>query len=565
MSANEVLSTVPTITQMENNDVVDEKGASSEALPEDWKPDRRFILVISALSFATLLAGLETTVVGLSLPAIARDLKATETVAWVGSAFLLLTTCAQPLMGSLADIFGRRPIIQLSIVLFAVGSLVGGVARNMGTLIVGRIIQGAGGGGITVLTEIVLSDLVPLSQRGAYYGLIAMAFSIGTTIGPVIGGAFAQYVTWRLNFYIMLPFSAISLVLVSFLDLKAPERSIAGGLLEVDWLGLITLSGSLTGILLALSWGGSMYTWNSANIICALVFSTLGLAFYLFVEFRIAKRPGLPKILFTNRTAVAGFFFSFLHGVVAFGLIYYLPIVFQSVKGHSLMRSAVDVLVTAFVLSPSAVAGGLLMVKTGDYKYIMLLGAVLQTVGLGLMSMWTYTSNDGEYYGYQIPGAIGVGLGFSVVLAGIQNSLPQHTVALSAATQQFLRNFGGMFGVAIGTTVLQSRFSHHLDEVFAARLFEFGDTERVHILAEVQATSALSFVELIGTLSPGGAEAVRTTFARCFEDNWYVLLPFSGLCIVATLAMEKISLRTTIDSDYGLKDNRSSPSLEEGK
>ncbi|KAK0547129.1 hypothetical protein OC846_004985 [Tilletia horrida] len=557
MSAIDVVSMLPSQSQVSHpsTELTHEKGVSSDSLPpaEEWKPDRRFILVLSALSFATLLAGLECTVVGLSLPAIAKDLHATETVSWVGSSFLLLTTCAQPLMGSLADIFGRRPTIQLAIVLFAVGSLMGGVAKNMGTLIAGRVIQGAGGGGITVLTEIVLSDLVPLSQRGAYYGMIGMAFSIGTTIGPIIGGAFAQYVTWRLNFYIMLPFAAVSLVLVSFLNLKSPEITLAAGLAQVDWLGIVTLSGSLTGILIALSWGGGLYAWNSLNIILALVFSALGLGVYLFIEFRVAKRPSLPKILLTNRTALAGFVFTFAHGVVAFGLIYYLPIIFQSVKGHGLMRSAVDVLVTCFVLSPSAVAGGLLMVYTGDYKYIMLFGAAVQTIGLGLMSMWTVTSN-GELYGYQVPGAMGVGLGFSVVLAGIQNSLPENTVALSAATQQFLRNFGGMFGVAIGATVLQSRFADNLDDVFGGGLYAFTSAERDHVLSEVSKTSALSYVDFINTLSPGAAEAVRATFARSFADNWYVLLPFSGICIVSTLVMKKVALRTTVESDYGLKD-----------
>ncbi|KAG8891731.1 hypothetical protein FRC01_014543, partial [Tulasnella sp. 417] len=255
------------------------------------------------------------TSVSTALPTIVQDLQGTE-FAWVGSAYALGSTAVLPLTGGLAQIFGRRPVVLGSLIFFALGSGIAGGAKSMNMLIAGRAIQGVGGGSILSLTEIVIADLVPLSQRGAYLGLIGTVWAVAAAIGPPIGGAFSQS-NWRWLFYMNLPLAAIAMALVwFFLRLKTPQDDFNTKMRRMDWIGngIIILATTIT--VVALTWAGVKYPWASYQVLVPLILGLLLTAAFFLWEAKFAVEPVVPWELVNNRTAFFGYVGVALHSIV---------------------------------------------------------------------------------------------------------------------------------------------------------------------------------------------------------------------------------------------------------
>lgn len=296
----------------------------------------RFWAVFPALCMTTFLSALDTSILSTALPTIALDINAGELYMWITNSYILSSTVVLPLFGQTANIFGRRWMLIISVVIFAVGSGMAGGANDAGLMIAGRTIQGIGGGGINTLVDTVICDLVPLRQRGTYVALMAAVWAVGTVVGPVLGGVFTEYVSWRWVFYINLPLSAVSLLLlVLFLRVTHPRSSgtVWQQLRRVDLVGNAILTAAVISVLLALTWAGTAYAWSSWRVLVPLILGLAGLfLFYIHQTSRFCSEPSIPLQLFASATAMCALWIAFIQSVLLYWVGYFLPVYFQVLK-----------------------------------------------------------------------------------------------------------------------------------------------------------------------------------------------------------------------------------------
>ncbi|GAA6021982.1 hypothetical protein JCM10207_002393, partial [Rhodosporidiobolus poonsookiae] len=304
------------------------------ATPRESSPDRappgkkgvRFWLIFASILLATFEAALEQTAISTALPTISASLSNGHDggdASWIANTYMIASAAFCPWTAGLANIFGRKPVLLSGLGLFTLGSLLCALAKNMNTMLAGRSIQGAGGGIIFAITEVILSDIVPLAERGAYQGAFSATWTLASATGPIVGGAFASF-NWRWLFWINLPLSgAILAVVIPFMKLKSPEGSMREKLRKMDWIGNLVFIPSISVLILGLVWGGAEHPWRSAPVIATIVCGFLGLIAWFYVEKHFVRYPTVPFDAIFQRTSVVGFLTSFLHGIVAMSVYYY--------------------------------------------------------------------------------------------------------------------------------------------------------------------------------------------------------------------------------------------------
>jgi MFS family permease len=298
-------------------------------------------IIMVALCLAVFLAALDVTIVTTALPTISEDFQSTSGYTWIGSAFLLANSASIPSWGKVSDIFGRKPMLLAANVIFFIGSLLAAVSVNIGMLIAARAIQGIGGGGLIILSNIVIGDLFPLRIRGAFYGVIGAVWAVASSIGPIIGGAFTQSVTWRWCFYINLPLDGLAFViLLVFLDIKTPKTPFLEGIKAIDWVGSLLIVGGTLMFLFGLQYGGETAPWDSAEVLCLIIFGVFTWVLFGLWEWRFAKYPIMPVALFQKVSNAAVLGAVFLHGVVFIaGMCFPLPSSSSTRKAYVVKRS----------------------------------------------------------------------------------------------------------------------------------------------------------------------------------------------------------------------------------
>lgn len=385
----------------------------------------KIALIMFSLGISVLLVALDITIVTTALPTIAEHFQSASGYTWVGSAYLIANAAATPIWGKVSDIFGRKPILLVTNVIFFVGSLLAAVAVNMSMLIAARVIQGIGGGGLIVLVNISISDLFAMRERGAYFGIIGGVWALASSLGPVVGGAFTQNVSWRWCFYINLPLDGLAFFILLFvLDLHTPKTPIAKGLKAVDWLGSLTMVAGTIMLLLGLEFGGITYPWNSATVICLIVFGALTIAIFFAIEYRLAPYPLMPLDIFSKRSNLAALGVCFFHAYVFISGSYFLPLYFQAVLGATPILSGVYLLPTALSLSFLSAFTGVFIRKTGQYLPPIWFGYIFMTIGFGLFIDLSSTSSWAKIILYQIVAGIGVGPNFQSPLIALQSLVP---------------------------------------------------------------------------------------------------------------------------------------------
>ena len=322
-------------------------------------------------------------------------------------------TSLQPLYGQLANIFGRRWPMIIATALFVLGSGICGGAKNIETLIVGRIIQGLGASGSNVLCEIIICDVVPLKERGKYLAIVMGFVFIGTALGPFFGGLIVQYSTWRWTFYLALPVGGAALVAL-FLFLKVryqKEENLASKISSIDFAGNTLFVASISSMLLGLSWAGVLHPWSSYQVLVPFILGVLGVVgFFIFEHSRFAPNPTIPLHLFKNRTSVSVLVMSFFLGIVMIWQLYFMPVYFQGVLGSAPSRSGLQILPTVFAILPGAAIGGQIMSKLGRYKPIHYASWPLMLIGIGLFASLDSESHTGEWASFQIIYSLGTGM-----------------------------------------------------------------------------------------------------------------------------------------------------------
>ncbi|KAF9341137.1 hypothetical protein BGZ91_010768 [Linnemannia elongata] len=502
--------------------------------PQDFGPKtpltpiRRF-LVFLGITVTLFLAALDQTIVTTTLPSVAKDFNNFSDISWVGTAYLLTTTAVQPLYGVAADLAGRKRAMMFACVVFLLGSALCGAAQSMIMLIIGRAVQGLGGSGIIALSMILVADIVPLRERGTYQALIALIFAIAAVLGPLLGGAFSDNVTWRWAFYINLPVGAVAMfLLICFLHMNRRKNvTLATNLKSLDYPGIILMVISIVMILLGLNWGADgRYAWDSAVILSLLIVGFLVGAAFLVNEWKFAKKPIIPLRLFGTFSLAMTYLQVFIQGFVFLGLLFFLPLYFQAVNGATAVQSGIDLLPYVIVGSLSAVVVGLLMSRWGTYKEFIVIGWACGTVASGLLITFDEYTSKGKIVGILLLQGLSMGMTVNTLLLGVHAQLVNKSdLALSTSLWTFLRTCGGVFGIAIGGTFVQSSLS-------SAGASEYA--QNIKGIAELP-------------------EDIRAPILHAFVvglQHFFILMTaFSGLGLLASFAIRKVKMGAKKGSD----------------
>src|SRR5690349_7409938 len=339
------------------------------------------MIILPGLLMAILLAMLDNLIVSTALPRIVGDLGGVAHLSWVVTAYILASTITTPFYGKLGDMYGRKTFFVAAIVIFLAGSALSGLAQSMAELIAFRALQGVGGGGLMVLAQAIVGDIVPPRERGKYQGAFGAVFGVSSVIGPLLGGFFVDNLSWRWVFYINLPIGAVALAVVTaVLPATSARRHHS-----IDYAGAVFLAGFATCVVLATSWGGTTYPWRSPQIIGLFVAAVLFIVAWWLAERRAAE-PVLPLRLFRNSVFTVSSAISLAAGFAMFGSISYLPLFLQVVHGVSPTLSGVYLLPMVGGLLITSITSGQLIARTGRYKIYPIIGTAVLVVALFLLS-----------------------------------------------------------------------------------------------------------------------------------------------------------------------------------
>ncbi|WP_327681660.1 MDR family MFS transporter [Streptomyces sp. NBC_00467] len=415
-------------------------------------------IVIFALMIAMLLAMLDNMIVGTAMPTIVGDLGGLEHLSWVVTAYTLATAASTPIWGKLGDLYGRKNIFLLSIVIFLIGSVLSGMAQDMGQLIGFRAVQGLGAGGLMVGVMAIIGDLVPPRERGKYQGMMAGVMAVAMIGGPLVGGTITDHLGWRWSFYINLPLGAVALAMVTaVLHLPKRERTKP----RIDYLGAALLTVGITSIVLVTTWGGTEYAWGSAVIMELIAIGVAALTGFFFVETKAAE-PIMPLHIFRSRNFTLMSVIGFIAGFVMFGAVLFLPLYQQAVQGASATNSGLLLLPMLMSMLVVSMIAGRVTTNTGRYRIFPIIGAGLMVTGLFLLAqMDTETSRlaSGVYMA-----VLGAGMGFlmQITMLVAQNSVELKDMGVASSAATLFRTLGSSFGVAIMGALFTSRVNHEM-------------------------------------------------------------------------------------------------------
>ena len=424
---------------------------------EPQQPQQRVRLIFAALLLVLLLASLDQTIVSTALPTIVGDLGGINHLSWVVTAYLLASTIVTPLYGKLGDLYGRKLILQVAIILFLVGSALCGIAQNMPELIAFRALQGLGGGGLMVTTTATVGDLVPPRDRGRFQGYFGGVFGVSTVIGPLIGGFFVDHLSWRWIFYINLPIGAVALAVIAVAFHARPDRLRH----KIDYLGAALLAGGLSSIVLFTSLGGTTFDWRSGPVIALAIVGVVLLVLFVLVEMRAAE-PILPMTLFKNRTFTVTSVIGFIIGVALFGSITYLPLYLQIVKGHSATGSGLLLTpMMAGVLITSITSGNIIS-RTGRYKPFPIVGTAIAAIAIFLLSRLAVSTPIWLAALFTLVLGLGLGMVMQVLVLATQNAVPYQQLGVATSGSTLFRQVGGSIGVSIFGAIFANRLATEL-------------------------------------------------------------------------------------------------------
>ncbi|KAF2132901.1 hypothetical protein P153DRAFT_282938 [Dothidotthia symphoricarpi CBS 119687] len=509
--------------------------AGAPPAQEEEKPQRsklKIALIMFSLAVAVLLVALDITIVTTALPTIAADFNSASGYTWIGSAYLIANSAATPIWGKVSDIFGRKPILLITNAIFFVGSLIAALSVNMNMLIAARVIQGIGGGGLVVLVNITISDLFAIRDRGAYFGVIGGVWALASSLGPVVGGLFTQKVSWRWCFYINLPFDGLAFIIILlFLDVKTPKTPLRQGLLAVDWLGSLVMVSGVIMFLLGLEYGGISHPWDSAIVLCLLIFGVLTIALFFLVEWRLAPNPLMPLDLFSKKSNLAALATCFCHAFVFISGNYYIPLYFQAVLGATPILSGVYLLPQALALSFFSIFTGIFIRKTGQYLPLIWAGMFMMILGFGLFIDLGANSSWAKIIIYQIIVGIGVGPNFQAPLIALQSLVPKRDIATATATFGFMRNLGSSISVVVGSVIFQNEMKSKQPQLIASL--------GAQTASAFTGGSANANVGIIGTLPTNQKLIVREAYASSLSTMWILYTVFAALGFLVSLLIGK--------------------------
>ena len=433
---------------------------------------------------------------------------------------------------------------------FTLGSGICGGASSSNMLIAGRTVQGLGAGGINMLIELILCDLLPLRERGRFMGLLFAFIIIGSAAGPFVGGVLVQQVNWRWVFYINLPFGSTSIVMLCFvLHLRhRSQGTFIDRMKKIDWVGNGILIAATSSILYSLTYGGTRYPWTHPPIIITMILGLFGQVLFGIYELSpFCKEPVMHPALFSNRTSAAGFILTFLQTALSFWGNYFLPLYFQSILLASPTRSGVQILPFAVVYVVGAAAAGSIVTRFARFRFMHFFGFALITIGIGSFTVLNRNTSTAVWVILQMIFALGLGVVMACLLPAIQAALPDSLNAASTGIFAFIRSIGTIWGVSIPAAIFNNRVDQLLPSLHDPSIQDHLTRGQAY----ERATKAIMLTY---------PEAIRGEVIGLYEGSmkrvWQLGIIFAGIGFLLVFMEDDLRLRTSHETDFGLREKR---------
>jgi EmrB/QacA subfamily drug resistance transporter len=507
--------------------------------------------ILFAVLLGMFLGALDQTIVGPVLPHIVGDLQGADYYAWVVTAYLLTSTVSVPIYGKLSDLYGRRPLLLIGIVIFLVGSALSGLSQTMWQLILFRGIQGLGAGALFPISLAVIGDLFTPAERGKYQGLFGAVFGVAFLLGPGLGGFLTDTFSWHAIFYVNIPIGILALAVIARL---LPTVKTEGARNTIDYLGVTTLIVGLVPILIALTVAEDG-NWGNPWIWALFAVGAIGLVTFVWAEAR-AEEPIVPLHLFRDRTFSASMVAIFL-ATFGFGAaIIFLPLYFQVVQGASATESGYMLLPFLIGLIFSSILSGQIVARTGRYRTLLVVAMVLLIAGLGLMTQLRFDTPDTTLWAWMFVAGLGVGPTFAVFTIVVQNAVPFHELGAATSDLTLFRQIGTTVGITMAFTLFRNNLTWDLlrTEIVGAGAPTAmvpstppAGFDPAGLTNPAGATSVLDFLaQLPAQLQEIFVEGFHSAFTLAIANSMWLGVVATGLALVATLFLREIPLRQTL-------------------
>ena len=522
-------------------------------------PQRAKMEILFAVMLGLFLGALDQTIVGPALPTIVTQLAGNDVYVWAVTIYLLTSTISVPFWGKLSDLFGRKPMFMIGIVIFLVGSALSGLSQNMTQLIAFRGLQGIGAGSLFPIALAVIGDLFSPAERGKYQGLFGAVFGIAFIVGPLVGGFLTEQVSWHWIFYVNIPIGLVSLFFISRLlpTVKNPRAT-----RNFDVLGGVIFTIATGFLLVGLTQKGqtnptthALNNWTDPTVGGFILIALVGIALFIWAESR-AKEAIVPLQLFRNRTYAASMVATFFAAFAFFGAIIFLPRWFQIVQGYSPTNSGLAALPLMVGLIFSSIASGLIVARTGRYKWLTVGAIVLMGISTALMTQLQATTPVPIVWLWMFIAGLGVGPTFAVFTLIVQNAVPFNMLGVATSNLTFFRQIGGTVALAIVGTLFATSFQEQLAPQMTASgvpaAVVNGFTQAMH-------SGALDFNQLTGTGDLGQSIAaaqpalapvvpqivagIHQAFSLGVASTFIIGVGASILAALAAAALQELKLR----------------------
>ncbi|OAA65381.1 Major facilitator superfamily domain, general substrate transporter [Niveomyces insectorum RCEF 264] len=509
----------------------DDQTAAEKTLHDQTNilPRSQLIVALATVSLTLGITMMDQNGISVTLPTIARDLNAQNTISWAGTSSLIANTTFQMLYGRMSDIFGRKVVFISATVILALADLLCGLSQNAPMFYVFRGVAGIAGGGITNLAMIIVSDVVTLEQRGFYQGVLGSFVALGNVAGPFLAGAFIARASWRYFFFMLAPLGVVVAGVSYFLLPSKPRTaSLKESASKIDYAGVLSSSIGVIFLLIPISGGGSYFTWTSPMVISMLVIGACSFIFFVVVEWKLARLPMMPVQIFRNPVLCVLMAQTFLFGSAYQSYLYYLPLFLQNARQYSILRSASITVAMVVVQSMFSILSGQYLSRRKRYGEVLWFG----------FGMWTIQTHVAVIVGLLVLIGAGVGCAFQPTLVALQAHSSKSRRAVVISTRNFFRCCGGAFGLAASAAVLQAALKSHLPPEYSYL------ANNTYSLPKVQGP---------------GFDAVLDAYMAASRAVFILQIPLVGLCLVGCLFVKDNGLESPQDKATMLESMSQTP------
>ncbi|MGX5772497.1 MDR family MFS transporter [Microbacterium trichothecenolyticum] len=502
----------------------------SVAVVDAKRRHRQVLQALTGLLLGMFVSMLASTVVSTSLPVIVHDLGGDQAAfTWVVTATLLTTAISTPIWGKLADLFNRKLLIQIAIVIFVLATAAAGFSQEPGTLIAFRAVQGIGAGGLAALSQVIMADIISPRERGRYMGLFGAVMAVATVGGPLLGGFITDTIDWRWNFFIALPFAVAALIMMQR-TLHLPPRPKTKA--RIDYFGIVLLSTSVSLLLIWVTNAGKDYDWWSTETILMVGGALLAAVLFIIVELRSAE-PLVPLTMFRNRTFTLAVIASISIGIAMFGTSVFLSQYMQLARGATPTEAGLMTIpMIGGLLLASIVIGGL-VTRTGHWKPYLIVGGVLLIAGSYLLSTIHYDTNFVLVSLYMFLLGAGVGMTMQNLVLIVQNTANPSEIGVASSGVTFFRSLGGTIGVSVMGAALATSatnlFTERKDDIGAA-LMALGEKG-----AAIGQQLASGTIPQVSTLPESIRVIVEDIYAQAIAHSFLIAVPLAVISLIAII------------------------------